>query len=271
MHRSETQISRFTPSIFSLVGLSLMAMAQLHTMPASAEERRDGQSNWGIGLGVMSEKTPYAGRSRETDALPLIQYENDYIEVFGPQIAFKLPRLALSDSQTLDFSLVAEYDGSGYDDDDADILDGMDDRKSGFWAGGRVVWGTDLVDVKAEWLGDVSGHSNGQRISLGLERTWQVANNLQITPRLVANWYDEQYVDYYFGVRSDEARTWRAAYEGKSGVNTEIGVRSVYKLDHHNSMFVDLEVSNLSSEIEDSPLVDRSTQNKVTLGYLYRF
>lgn len=270
MHRTEAKVPRVSTSTLSLVGLSLLAMAQLYSLPASADEQ-DGGSSWGLGVGIMSEKTPYAGRSRETDVLPLIQYENDYIEVFGPNLAIKLPSLDISDSQSLNFSIVGEFDGSGYEDDDADILEGMDERKSGFWAGGRVVWSNELVDVSAEWLGDVSGNSKGQRLGLGMERTWHIGNAVIITPRMGANWYDKKYVDYYFGVRADEVRADRAAYDGKSGVNAEVGVRGVYMFDRKHSIFADVEVSSLGSGIKDSPLVDRSTQNNVTFGYLYRF
>ena len=34
---------------------------------------------------------------------------------------------------------------------------------------------------------------------------------------------------------------------------------------------MDVEVTRLASSIKDSPLVDRSTENRVFLGYLYRF
>ncbi|MGE7989687.1 MipA/OmpV family protein [Pseudomonas sp. NPDC089554] len=271
MPRLDANTPRLSTSALSLAGLSLLAVAQWYSPHAAAEQGRDGGSSWALGVGVKSEKTPYKGRDRETDVLPLIQYENDYIEIVGPGIAFKLPSLELSDSQQLDFSLVGEFDGSGYEDDDARILEGMRERKSGFWGGGRVTWKNDWADLSAEWLGDVSGNSKGQRVSLGLERTWHIGNDVMITPRLGANWYDKKYVDYYFGVRQDEARFDRAAYDGKSGVNAEIGVRSVYMLDKHHSMFMDVEASSLSSGIKDSPLVDRSSQNNVTFGYIYRF
>ena len=41
--------------------------------------------------------------------------------------------------------------------------------------------------------------------------------------------------------------------------------------DQRHSMFVDFEVTSLAKEIKDSPLVDKSTENRVFLGYLYRF
>lgn len=228
-------------------------------------------SSWGVGIGAKSAQKPYSGIDRDTEALPLIQFENSYIRLFGPNVALKLPGLAITEAHGIDFSLVGKYDSSGYEDDDADILEGMSDRKSSFWAGARVDWQTGLADVSLEWLHDISGHSKGQSVSLGLERTWQINEHVMLTPRAVATWQDSNYVDYYFGVRESEVLANRDFYEGKSGVNIELGLRGVYRFDNHNSVFVDAEVTQLSSEIKDSPLVDQSTQNNLTFGYVYRF
>ena len=228
-------------------------------------------SAWGLGVGAASSQQPYKGIDRDSEVLPLIYFENEYVRVFGPTAEIKLPGLEISDSQQLDFSLVGEYDFSGYDDDDARILEGMSDRKGGFWAGAKVRWSNDLADVSAEWLGDVSSNSKGQRFTLGLERTWKIGEHVRLTPRLAAIWQDDKYVDYYFGGREHEARADRAAYDGKSGMNTEIGLRGNYMFDDHHSVFLDLKATSLSDEIKDSPLVDRSTENSALFGYLYRF
>lgn len=235
------------------------------------EDQVKSSSSWGLGIGAKSSQKPYTGIERENEMLPLIQFENQYIRLFGPNVALKLPGFEITETHKIDFSLVGKFDSSGYEDNDADILEGMSDRKSGFWAGARVDWQTGLADVSLEWVHDVSGHSKGQSVRLGLERTWQFSERVMLTPRVGATWQDSKYVDYYFGVRESEVLANRGFYEGKSGVNTEVGLRGVYMFDNHNSVFVDAEVSKLSSAIKDSPLVDRSTQNNLTFGYVYRF
>ncbi|WP_445262168.1 MipA/OmpV family protein [Pseudomonas sp. EA_35y_Pfl2_R111] len=241
------------------------------TAHSAEQETADGTSSWGLGLGVASSQQPYTDIDRDNEAIPLIYFENDYVRVFGPSAEFKLPSLRISDTQQLNFNIVAEYDSSGYEEGDARILDGMDDRDGGFWAGAKVEWQNELVNVNAEWLADVSGDSDGQRFTLGLERTWTFGEHMMLTPRLAAIWQDQEYVDYYFGVRSDEVRFDRAAYKGKSTINTEFGVRGTYLFDQQHSVFLDLEAVRLGSEIEDSPLVDSSSENSVRFGYLYRF
>lgn len=228
-------------------------------------------TSWGLGIGAASSQQPYTDIDRDNKAIPLIYYENQYVRIFGPVAEFKLPSLRISDSEQLNFNIVARYDSSGYEEGDARILDGMDDRDGGFWAGANVKWQNEWADVYAEWLTDASSNSDGQRFTLGLERSWQVGDHIKLTPRLAAVWQDKKYVDYYYGVRDSEARFDRAAYDGKAGINTEFGVRGTYMFDKKHSVFLDLEAVSLADEIKDSPLVDSSTENRVAFGYLYRF
>ncbi|WP_459615948.1 MipA/OmpV family protein [Bordetella sp. 2513F-2] len=228
-------------------------------------------TTWGIGLGVAGTQKAYTDIDREYTPIPLLRYENKYLRFFGTTLEAKLPGLTLSESQELRFGLIARYDGAGYEADDSWALDGMDERKGGFWAGAKIEWRSDIVNLHAEWTHDISGHSKGQSLSLGAERTWQLSQRLSLTPRVGATWHDDKYVDYYYGVRAHEALAWRPAYEGKSGFDTEVGLQAVYDFNKHHSVMLDLQLTRLSSDAKDSPLVDRSTENRVFLGYMYRF
>ena len=139
---------------------------------ASAQQPGQGApegSTWGIGVGLISTQKPYIGVDRENTLLPMIQFENRYVRLFGPTVEVKLPGLKLDGSQHLDFRLVGQMnlDGAGYEADDAPILAGMAERKGGFWAGAKVKWHNGLADVNLEWLADASSYSKGQRVSLG--------------------------------------------------------------------------------------------------------
>jgi outer membrane protein len=249
------------------VGLcsSVTAMA---AGPSEAEQ----SSSWGLGLGAASSQKPYTGIDRETKAIPIIQFENKYVRVFGPGLEVKLPGLRIGDTQKLSFGLVGRFDLSGgYEADDVPILAGMSERKGSLWAGAKAKWENGLANVTAEWTGDASGNSKGKLFSLGLDRTWRIGEHVMLTPRLAAKWQDSKYIDYYFGVRDSEVRAGRAAYRGGSGMNTEVGLRGTYKFDRQHSVLLDARVTSLASEIKDSPLVDRSTDNSVFLGYVYRF
>ena len=94
---------------------------------------------------------------------------------------------------------------------------------------------------------------------------------LTVTPRIAANWHDDKYVDYYYGVKSTEARAGRARYVGESTTNAEVGVRFGYAVTPRHNVFVDVSATALGSSIKDSPLVEKSSESSVRFGYLYNF
>jgi len=245
--------------------------------PASAQQPGAGEggelagSTWGLGIGAISAQQPYTGIDRDNKVLPVILFENRYVRLFGPTLEAKLPSLALGGSQRLDVRAVVQYDGNGYESDDAPILAGMAKRRSGFWAGAKVKWDNDIANVGVEWLADVSSHSKGQRLNLELERSWRFGERVVVTPRLAAQWSDRKTVDYYFGVRDSEAVGGRPAYDGRSGTSIDVGVRTMFNIDAHQALLFNVGVTALPSEIRDSPIVDRSTENRVLVAYLYRF
>lgn len=262
---------RIARTLLACVALAGLTAPLAATAAAPGDDDDDHESKWGLGLGALSEQAPYAGMDRENKALPLIYYENRWFHVLGPTAELKLPRLGISDSQHIDFRLVVKYDGSGYEPGDAPILNGMAERKGGAWAGAKVAWHSPFATVEHEWMADVSGNSKGQRFGVSVQKSWRLGQQVMIAPRLGATWLDKQYVDYYFGVRANEATASRVAYSPKATVNTELAVRGTYLMDPHHSFFVDVGATRLGQSIKDSPLVDRSTENRVVLGYLYRF
>jgi outer membrane protein len=245
--------------------------AALAAEPAGQTFDPPPESGWGLGVAVISTQKAYKGIDRDNVALPLVYFENRWVRLFGPGVEFKLPSLDLSASQKVDFRLVAKYDRSGYDSDDAPVLSGMEERKDVFWAGAKVTWRNDVADISAEVLADASNHSKGRRATLGLERTFRLGQHVMFVPRVSATWLSDKYVDYYYGVRDTEIRADRPAYSGKSAVNAELGARATYLFNAAHSVFVDVGVTRLAKEMKNSPLVERSTESRVAAGYLYRF
>lgn len=266
---------RFQPDPGNLTRVCALA-AVLCCAPAFAQQppgkgEPEG-SSWGLGLAAVSVQSAYKGMNRETKALPMLSYENRYVKLGGPNLELKLPGLGLSDSQRLNFGIVTKlFDGAGYEASDSRDLAGMAERKSSVWAGAKMEWENDLADVKLEWLGDASGKSKGQRLALGLERKVMLSPRLMLIPQVGIEWVDKKYVDYYYGVRASEATAGRAAYAGKAVVNPEISLTGIYRFDMHQSLMLNVGVKSLGKEIKNSPIVGRSTESRVMLGYMYRF
>lgn len=265
--------TRYNPLTFTLSALTLLL--GISSTGALAQDKDEQQaSRWGVGLAAISSQKPFKDIDRETLVVPLVFFENQYVQAFGPFINFKLPSIEISDSQQLHFRIPLKYGLGGYDEDEAEdtpILNGMDEREVGFWTGAKMEWQNPVVKISAEWLADISGNSEGQEFNLGLERSWMFGRQIMITPRLVANWQDDKFIDYYYGVRSHEVRADRPAYVAEATVNLEYGIRSAYLFNKKSSVFIDLAATQLGSEIKNSPLVDSSSDNRILMGYRYQF
>jgi outer membrane scaffolding protein for murein synthesis (MipA/OmpV family) len=246
-------------SLFLLAAFAQPAAAQ--QQPAQGEAA----TSWGLGAAVSVERQPYRGIDNKTVGVPLISYENQWVSISGLSADVKLPSAG-----PVSFRLRARYSLEGYEASDSPFLAGMDERKDGLWLGGAVVWRNDIANLSAELLGDASGNSKGSKFRLTLDRRFQ-AGSFDITPRLAATRLDEKYVSYYYGVNASEVRAGRPFYQGGSAVNLEAGVRVGYALAPRHNLFLDVSTTSLGSSIKDSPLVDRSSQTGVRVGYLYRF
>ena len=250
----------------SFAGTLFLASLSLLPVTTLAASESDKEFGWGLGLGAAVTNSPYRGHDDDSQLLPAVSYESRWISVMGPGIDFKIP----SDS-ALSFRLQAWYGlGEGYDASDSDDLDGMRDRDPGIWLGGKAIWQSPVAQFSAQWAGDASGNSDGQIIWLAVERHF-TAGHFDFTPRLAAVHLNEDYVAYYYGVRASEATATRRAYNGDATVNIEAGVRVGYPLKANQHVYLDLSATRLGSEIEDSPIVDRSTLGSARLWYMYRF
>lgn len=255
------------PSLRRCAPLALSLCTLCVSFAAAAQEWKPGTPGvWGLGIGAGLERLPYAGIDNNKRLLPLVTYDSEYFRLSGLTADWKFAK-----TEQFTFALRGKYAlADGYKADDAPILDGMDERKAGFWVGGAATWNADFAKLSLELLGDVSGNSKGTQARLGIERSF-TAGRFVFTPRASALWADKKYVNYYYGVTGAEATASRAAYEGKSTVNLQVGLRTAYLLDAHQSLFLDLSATALGKEIKDSPLVDKKTVPAVAIGYLYRF
>jgi outer membrane protein len=256
--RSITLLGILSSSAFALV---------LVTTTAHADEQphEDRGPQWGLGLGVSSETSPYQGVDAETKVLPMLSFENRYVRVLGPSLDLKLLSVG-----PVSLALRARYSDQGYKASDAAELQGMDERKGGLWLGARADWRLPFAQLSAEWQGDANGRSDGQQIKFEASRRVQVGA-VNLKPRLALVWQDRSYVDYYYGVRAAESRAGRASYVGSDTVNTELGLQLNLPLAPGHSVFMDLSHTFLGSAIKDSPLVGRSGVSAVRVAYVYRF
>lgn len=259
-----TQFRRFS---FSTIALGMAAcLAYTASLADGGDESPRGDaSRWGLGVMGVAGPEPYRGVDNKAEVWPVVTYENRWVRFMGPQVDFKL-----GNTGPVSYALTASYSRNGYQSDDSAYLAGMEDRKDGFWLGGKINWKTPVVSLTTAWKTDVSNNSKGQQVSLAAERRFRF-DSLGVTPSLGVKWQDDDYVNYYYGVKRSEARANRAAYSGTSTFSPEIGIRFDYQVAPKHMIMLDTGVTFLGSSIKDSPLVDRSSVYQVRAGYMYLF
>ena len=261
-----------SPVVAILFGLFLAILpfhwARAHgsdTEGGRDEHGERGEARWGIGVGAKVERKPYTGIGNKTEVLPLLFFENRYVRILGADIDAKVPAAG-----PFSFTLRAKFSEAGYKQSDAPILNGMAKRKFGFLLGPTATWHAGFADLSGELLADVTSPRKGAEFKLAAEHEFE-SGPFSFTPRVAAIRLDRKYVDYYYGVKSTEALVGRPQYDGRATINTELGLRTGYNLASQQMLFLDLSGTGLGRGIKNSPLVNRTSQTGVRVGYLYRF
>lgn len=256
-------------AIFTALAAGLAGTAAAQAPQSTQAAEADSTTQWGLGVAGGVFQQPYEGVSNKKRALPLLYVENSWLRIAGPSADIKLGNWT-GGYGSIEVAARLKYEGMGYEASDSPVLAGMDERKESFWAGGAVAWKSPIARLGVEWVGDASGHSKGQQLQLQVDRRFAMGR-FALTPRVQAQWLDKKYVDYYYGVKAGEALPGRAQYTGKAATTLGVGLRADYQLQARQSIFLDLAVTSLPSEIKDSPLVGRSSVSRASIGYLYRF
>lgn len=252
----------------SLSMIALLAIAPATSAWCAEKGNEDSKAksghHWGLGVGVALREQAYADIESQNIALPVIFFKNRWVSFFGNNLDLKL----LNGPITL--SVRAEYSLDGYEPSDSPALRGMTERRDGLWYGGAVSWENDVVDISASYLTDGANNSGGQRARVTLQRSFK-HGKFEFTPRLAATWMSEDYIDYYYGVRTAEVLPTRHAYVGDTAVNFATGLRTTWRFKPKQSLFLNLAVELLDDVIQESPIVDARIETSVVFGYVYTF
>lgn len=214
---------------------------------------------YGVGIGVNQEI--YQGFKRRVIPLPLIGYRGEKLSVYGPFVSYQLLQ---SGDLSVSAKLAPRF--AGFDDSDSDVFIGMAKRKTSLDAGLGLQYQLDDWTFEAETLADVLSNSNGYearvKLSYGLR-----FGPVQLSPSLGASYLSNKLVNYYYGVRPEEATFNRAAYQAGSTVNYHTGLALSTPVLFGGMTRLGIEHHWYGSSIADSPLTDRDTGFSVILSW----
>ncbi|MFP8967519.1 MipA/OmpV family protein [Pokkaliibacter sp. CJK22405] len=224
-------------------------------------------SQWGLGVGAGYSSSFYDGKDNDTSALPLVYFDNSWVRFSGTTLDIKI-----KDEDNLTLTLRAKAAlGDGYDSGDSSKLRGMDDRDGGLWVGPHMAYEFGQNTLSLDVLGDASGNSEGWQSTLGYEYNIQLSERLSITPSAKLSYLNSDYVNYYYGVKTSEARADRQAYNPGASWTYGAGVDVGFYLTRHQRLNFSMGVDAAADEIKDSPIVDDDTVMHAGFSYLYLF
>ncbi|HEX6865547.1 MAG TPA: MipA/OmpV family protein [Thermoanaerobaculia bacterium] len=232
------------------------AAAVLLFVSTAASAQPPGQEGfqWSLGAAVISSPEPYVGADNETIVVPALSLAYQKFFFRGITAGYEL-----FEREGFSASVIARARFAGYDAGDSPFLAGMEDRRKSADLGLELDWQPSRrIGFQLTPVTDVLGRSDGQEVAFDVyvPLRWGPA---RIEPRVGVLWQSSDFVDYYYGVRPEEARPGRPAFQGEPTVNLGAGVVLFTPVARRLVLQSFVRVERLGDEIEESPIVDRKT------------
>lgn len=245
---------------------------------AGGSEQPDSNATLSIGPGVVVLVKPYEGVHPTVYPYPptVFIYDRFYfaIDTAGYRLLAN-QRGTPEPGQTYWYlDAIAKWRSDGYDADDSDELAGMHDRRQTIDVGGEFSVFGEWGALKAGFLTDALGQHDGQEFRVTYAKPFDKAfdvNNLRISPSIGLAWLSSNLADYYYGVRPDEVRAGRPAYDPGAAVNWFVGLDTNYRLNDDWTLLASITYYWLDSDIRHSPIVDDGYAISILAGAMYRF
>lgn len=178
--------------------------------------------------------------------------------------------LLQNDDHSLRFGAGIRVVGGWKAKDNAELA-GMETRKSSLDGYLNGVWRTPIVTIGASYYHDIGNASRSDSASLRVSHNFRITDDLRLTPRIGATWLAGERVDYYYGVRPEEALPSRPAYTGRETINYNAGLAAGYRLSQSWSLLGGVFTTRFGNNIVDSPIVSRRWSTLVFFGAGWRF
>ncbi|MFI4910052.1 MAG: MipA/OmpV family protein [Sedimentisphaeraceae bacterium JB056] len=232
----------------------------------SAEAERPSQDrSFKAGLGIAIGNSLYKGDNERVFPVPMIYYNYGKFGVSGSMIGYEI-----FEADKFSASLIAKWRFDGYEEDDSDYLDGMDDREMTLDGGIQIAYSDGWGKTTASFLTDMLGYHDGQEVMLSYSKRFS-KKAFSLTPSVGVIYGSSNLCDYYYGVRADEQMPGRPEYNVSEAWNPFVSLNIGYELNEKWSLITLLGYKWLDDEISNSPIVDSTYEAVLMTGLLYTF
>lgn len=232
------------------------------TSPALAQQPQ--APRWTLGALVIDRDAPYRGLDEDLMVVPLVRFEGERAYFRGLRGGFRL-----IESPGYELAVFGQPRMDGYDSKDSPFLAGMADRRGSLDLGLASTWTSGKFGaLELSVAADALDRSGGFEVAAGWTGQFR-AGGWVFLPGATLRWQDASLVDYYYGVRTAEARLGRPAYSAGAAVTPELSLLATRALGERWNLFARAGHAWLPSQVTDSPLVDRNGSTSLLIGIGY--
>ncbi|MFI8416933.1 MipA/OmpV family protein [Serratia sp. NPDC078593] len=241
--------------------LAIIVTAMMGTHSAQA-------GTWSLGASALVSPDPYRGYQTRVYPVPVINYEADDFYFRTLTAGYYL----WNDRENK-LSVMAYYSPLHYKpgDSDDDRMKRLDKRRGTLMAGVAYSHNADWGTIRATFSGDTLDNSNGLIGDVAYLYKFNF-DTWSLTPGVGVTWNSKNQNKYYYGVSDHESR--------RSGLNSYtpddswapyLELTANYQINNAWNTFVMGRYIQLSDEIKDSPMVDKSYTGVLWTGVSYSF
>lgn len=230
--------------------------------PGSAQGRAPAEWKGYVGGGAIAYPRYTGGRGTDTIAAPLLLFE--YRETVYVDLVRAGVRFWSSADRSMALGIGAEP-RFGRRETDGARLAGTARRRDSIELGPTFEWETPVASLSLAWFGDVNGSSRGQSVRASVWRQFIDSGAWDLGGYVSADRSSARVVDYFFGVRPDEATAARAAYSPGAATHWTAGVSGAYRFSPRYALVFGVQSTRLGASAAASPITEtRGTP----MGYL---
>lgn len=241
----------------------------------NANAQESSASKWDIrlGAGAVAVSAPWAAANDQGALFPYFDISKGNWRFNGTNLVGY--QMQLSKSFGVSVGIGARRDG--YDSDNIwlnklkkhQIFDGYIEPDTEAVVNYGVTYGWLALEASK----DVSNKSDSNSVSLSFEMpVYQFNNGSRISATAAIDWYDSNYVHYYYGVAGEQVSNsvGRVAYHISAATNFGLGIGALYPISDRWSVMGIISRTKLDDNIVNSPLVDSDYQDSAALVFVFQ-
>lgn len=217
------------------------------------------------GIGLVEQTTMFKTAENVSFPIPFISWNTENFYLRGLQFGYFLYQKYPQVNFTLQpVMLEIENEEGTYN-------EALSKRYRTINAGIEATFPTKWLTLVLHHQHDVLGVYKGWISSLDIRKRFPLTSKLSMTPGLQFQFLNENYVDYYFGVDSNETRSDRPLYSPKGDFTWGPTLLVMQHLDNEWNLLFISRYNRFGTEFSKSPLVKRDDQFSFILSATKNF